>query len=370
VTGTNDDLPSYEDLSEEQDEIYNLPLDGNFLVSGPPGSGKSVMALYRAEALTIDDRSPSILMFNNVLKQYTQRHAAELGIDDNIETFHRWLGALWRQHYHIRPPKLGGDEWSYDWAAMISQFVTAPPERGALNDLLVDEGQDMSLNFYQLTRWICANITVFADENQQLRDENTTLKDIETAIGAVRHVNLRRNYRNSIEIAKLARHFYAGAPTGIPDLPTRSWRPGPVLTRYQTEHGFVEDVADYARTHGNRRIGIAVASKRLQIKLFNQLRHRKVPTETYVSGDSRHSLLDFSTSGVKIINFASLKGLQFDTLFVPELQTTPHDVTSAAIRMRFYVVTSRARNELYLSYIGDVEPPLVRDIPKTILTRK
>jgi DNA helicase IV len=370
VTDTNDELPSYEDLTKEQDEIYNLPLDGNFLVSGPPGSGKSVMALYRAEALTIDDRTPSILMFNNVLKQYIQRHAAELGIEGNVETFHRWLAGFWRQNYHVRPPKLGGDEWGYDWAALLSQFFSAPPPPGAVHDLLVDEGQDMPLDFYRLTPWICSNVTVFADENQQLRDENTTLKEIEIAVRAVRHLTLRRNYRNSIEIAKLARHFYAGAPTGVPDLPTRSWHPGPVLTRYRSDHGLIEDVATYAKTYGNRRIGIAVPTNRLQIRLLNQLTHRKVTAETYVSGDVRHSRLAFGTPGVKIINFASLKGLQFDTLFLPELQLAPPDVSSAAVRMRFYVATSRARNELYLSYTGDAEPPLVRDIPAEILARR
>lgn len=84
-------FPGYEDLSLEQDEVYNLPLDGKSLVSGPPGTGKSVMALYRAQALSIDDRTPAILMFNNVLKQYIALHAAKLGVADGVETFHCWF---------------------------------------------------------------------------------------------------------------------------------------------------------------------------------------------------------------------------------------------------------------------------------------
>ena len=68
-------LPAFEDLSKEQDLIYNLDLDGNYLVSGPPGTGKSVMALYRAQVLTFDDREPALLMYNNVLQQYTAQAA-------------------------------------------------------------------------------------------------------------------------------------------------------------------------------------------------------------------------------------------------------------------------------------------------------
>ena len=31
-------LPSYQQLSKEQDAIYNLPLTGSYLVMGPPGT--------------------------------------------------------------------------------------------------------------------------------------------------------------------------------------------------------------------------------------------------------------------------------------------------------------------------------------------
>lgn len=366
---TSDELPSYEDLSDEQDEVYNLPLDGNFLVSGPPGTGKSIMALYRAEALTIDDRNPSILMFNNVLKQYTQLHAGKLGVAGNVETFHRWMNAFWVRSFGSKPPKVGADEWAYDWSAIAVQFMGAPPARDQLADLLVDEGQDMSVGFYRIAQWVCTNITVFADENQKLRDENTTLSEIERNIAGREHLVLRRNYRNSLEIARLASWFYSGAPTGIPELPRRSWQPGPRLDCYKNLNDFVETVARYAATHSNRRIGIAARTTRIQQKLFNRLSARGVPTETYIWKETAHRSLDFAVPGVKIINYMSLKGLQFDTLFVPELQLEAQDVTSAAVRMKFYVVMSRARNELYLSYVSETEPPLVADIPHDLLAR-
>ena len=42
-------------------------------------------------------------------------------------------------------------------------------------DLIVDEGQDLALGFFRIVRSVAKNITVFADENQQLFDNNTTL---------------------------------------------------------------------------------------------------------------------------------------------------------------------------------------------------
>ncbi|MFD1534864.1 hypothetical protein [Pseudonocardia aurantiaca] len=61
---TSRELPTFVDLSAEQDEICELPLDRNFLISGGPGTGKSIMAVYRAQAFAIDDRPPVLLMYN------------------------------------------------------------------------------------------------------------------------------------------------------------------------------------------------------------------------------------------------------------------------------------------------------------------
>lgn len=45
-------LPAWNELSkDEQVPILNLPLDKNCVVLGPPGSGKTVLALHRAARL-------------------------------------------------------------------------------------------------------------------------------------------------------------------------------------------------------------------------------------------------------------------------------------------------------------------------------
>lgn len=41
-------LPKYSELTDQQRVIVNLPLDKNHLVTGAPGTGKSVIAIYRA----------------------------------------------------------------------------------------------------------------------------------------------------------------------------------------------------------------------------------------------------------------------------------------------------------------------------------
>ena len=92
-------LPAFEDLSKEQDLIYNLDLDGNYLVSGPPVTGKSVMALYLAQVLTIDEREPAVLMYSRVLCQYSEQAADEIDVGMYVNTFHSWFWKWWRTIY-------------------------------------------------------------------------------------------------------------------------------------------------------------------------------------------------------------------------------------------------------------------------------
>ncbi len=79
----------------------------------------------------------------------------------------------------------------------------------------------------------------------------------------------------------------------------------------------------------------------------------KEPVQTYEGGQgAKAEQLDFDAPGVKVITYASAKGLEFDTVFLPELQVHDGDLTSPDLRMRMYVMLSRARDNLYLDLFG------------------
>ncbi|HOP61704.1 MAG TPA: DUF2075 domain-containing protein, partial [Candidatus Saccharicenans sp.] len=63
-------LPKLEELSpDEQLEVTNLPLDCTYVVTGGPGSGKTILGLYRAKALMNDNSQCNImfLVYNKTL---------------------------------------------------------------------------------------------------------------------------------------------------------------------------------------------------------------------------------------------------------------------------------------------------------------
>ena len=69
-------LPTWDELQRvpEQRDVREYPLDQSLFVVGPPGSGKTVLAIYRAQmaaTLASDKAGPSvaIVTFNRMLRR-------------------------------------------------------------------------------------------------------------------------------------------------------------------------------------------------------------------------------------------------------------------------------------------------------------
>jgi superfamily I DNA/RNA helicase len=67
-------LPKWEELSrDEQIPIVNLPIGGNYVVVGGPGTGKTVLAIYRAARWRRENEAANkvlFLVYNRTLMQY------------------------------------------------------------------------------------------------------------------------------------------------------------------------------------------------------------------------------------------------------------------------------------------------------------
>jgi superfamily I DNA/RNA helicase len=364
-------LPTYQQLSREQDEVNSLPIDGSYLVTGPPGTGKTVMALYRAKMLSDQDKTTQLLMRSRLLSQYTREHVEALAIDGAVNTFDSWLPSFYRRFFSRQIPAI--DDYVYDWPAILTAFGRKPPAKGQLPYLLVDEGQDIDKNFYPIARYLARYLTVFADENQRLTANNSTIKEIK-AYGQFDQVaSLTKNYRNTKEIAALAAHFYTGLATGIPREPEESG-PTPELRAFKSLHETAQFISRYELNNPDASIGVLVWKKKTRDSIYNRLcvdgRTRNTP-QVYDGGRGRDAdVVDFSRPGVTVLCYQSAKGLEFDTVFLPELQTLTHDINSPEFRMLFYVMISRAREMLYLAYSGEERPAVANAFPSHLVDFK
>lgn len=361
-------LPAYRELSKEQDTINNLPLDKSYLVTGPPGTGKTVMALYRAGMVVRRNVKVSLLMHSRLLSQYTASAVKELEIEGLVNTFHSWFGGFYRTHYRRAVPHF--DAFDYDWNEVLTQIGSTPPPPSALEHLIVDEGQDLHRNFYPIAKHVAKCVTVFADENQRLTETSSTIADI-TRYGRFDSIHeLTRNYRNTAEIARLAAHFCTGLETGIAQPPTRTGE-RPVVQGVASLHETVEFIARYERNNPDKQIGVFVPYARQRDSLFNRLSaagRTRNPVQRFVGGKGREAeVVDFNIPGIVILCYSSAKGLEFDTVFLPELQVVRDPINASEFKMKFYVLISRAREMLYLMYSGEGEPRVLEAFPPELV---
>lgn len=359
-------LPTYEELSKEQDRVHNLPLDESCLVTGPPGTGKTVMALYRASALDEDDRDVALLMYSRLLDQYVQSALEELGIEGRSSTFHSWLGKWWWSTYREYYPQIR--KYVPDWHEIIARLSRRPPNGGGSQPyVIVDEAQDLDRNFFMMTALMSDGVTIFADENQRITEQNSTIDDIRAYAGVSTELQLMRNYRNSTEIARLARHFYTGTSTGIAEVVDDRRRGLPQLRRFPSLNEEVQHIARYVQTNSDLEVGVLVPTVSLRKKFFNRLRaklDRPGQVQQYLGGQGADAIpLDWDDPGVKIVTYASSKGLEFDAVFIPQLQMVTWDLNVPDIRMQYYVLATRARTHLVFSYTGTDEPEIIDLFP-------
>ncbi|MFI1710938.1 DNA helicase [Streptomyces griseoruber] len=355
---------TYLDLSPEQRAcLDDLPFDGSHLVSGPPGSGKSLLAAQRAVMLALTGAEVTLLTRSNLLRQSLAALVHVLGPADpkvRVTTAHSWLSA-W---YGKVPSTADG---SYDWDACYGRAAETGPVPGLT--LVVDEGQDLPPDFYRLCRLLGARATVYADECQRLTDTNSTLAEIARCLGRCPCLELDGNHRNTRQIASLAAHFHTGA--GMPSLPDREGPP-PRLHRLPSR-GSADLLIHLAEKHPRQTIGVIVNSSHAQFSLLGTLQNRapRLKPQLYTSKapKGRYRNLDLDRPGLVLVHRASAKGLGFDTVVVPDTHSdAAADPTAAALRMAYYVLATRARRELHFAYEGDAEPPLLAQVgPATLL---
>lgn len=193
-------LPSFTELKPEQLAIYEQPADKSILVVGPPGSGKTSLAIWRARFIAAQGQSVVLLTKNRMLVALASQLAGEHGGQSvQTSTMHSYAWNEYRKHFASNPPTLG--EYNYDWSTFLRQYGEkdiAP----SLDHLIVDEGQNLPPQFFVWAKRFCAStVSVFADEHQTTTAGGSTMADLQAA-GFTTLYPLLENHRNTWEIAK------------------------------------------------------------------------------------------------------------------------------------------------------------------------
>jgi hypothetical protein len=100
------------DLDEDQKGVIEIAAEGNHLVVGPPGSGKTNILLLRAKYLTLADTpNIAIVVFTKTLSRFIASGGRDYGFPaDKITTCAKWQRELLREYGALRAIPSGSFE--------------------------------------------------------------------------------------------------------------------------------------------------------------------------------------------------------------------------------------------------------------------
>ena len=331
LQGANDRDVTEETMDDDQLDLIEYTDDKSMLVAGCAGSGKSVIAMHKAEQLHKKGQDVILIAYTRSLSRFMKNGKA----DSSFRFFHHHL---WK--YKLKMPKA--------------------------DYIIVDEIQDFTREeiqeFINATR---KHFLFFGDTAQsiyrQYGKQTMTIAQI-AAMTGLNTLQLFNNYRLPRPVAKITQDYvgvdvqeykekvYQNKETELPH-----------LIHFDNEQKQIEALLRLVKDNVGRNIGILLPNNPEVIRISKEFMDNDVECEfKYNKGDNDFDYvdnLDFNTVLPKILTYHSAKGLQFDMVILPMYNGANDDESRKAL----YVAMTRTMHSLFVLYsTQSLLPPLDR----------
>lgn len=332
------------ELDEFQIGIRELSINDSYIIKGCAGSGKTILALYRANDIRIDaiasgqTASFSVVVYTKALRSFIKSAIQDLGID-------------LRQVIHY-------EQW----------------DGSPVDYIVIDEVQDFSTDKIN----ICKDITrksmmLYGDSQQRLYDIGMPVEEIAAMLG-IPQKELNKNYRLPKTIAEFALHL--GEDSELPTKCTKTGSEKPRILRFDSWQKELDFIMDEIRTRNYVDVGILVPFN-TKDKAPKTNGYRNVEsvkeyldncsfTHEFKMRSDKHDTidLDFDSELPKLMSFHSSKGLQFETVFIPFIDYPDSPWFNTTYKKALYVAATRTFRNLYLTHTNSLNE-LFSIIPPT-----
>ena len=328
-----------ESMDDDQLDLIEMNIDKSMLVTGCAGSGKSVIAMHKAEQVAKTGASVILIAYTKSLSAFMRD-----GIDEKTLPYMFY-------HHH---------RWKVNLKMPSADYI------------IVDEIQDFTreeiLEFMGAAR---KAYFFFGDSAQsifkQYRKNTISIEEISVLTGLA-PMQLYNNYRLPRAIAKITQKYVGINVNPYEDRVYQNNEKA--LPHFVHLEGFEEQITaiqslieKYTRNiFDNQKIGILLPSNELVIKIYQKLQESDIQCEFKYTDDNSNRFvdtLDFKTFLPKLMTYHSAKGLQFDVVILPMYVGASDDES----RKTLYVAMTRAMHNLYVMYsTPTIEEPL-SDVP-------
>ena len=320
---------SEETMDDDQLDLIEYTDDKSMLVAGCAGSGKSVIAMHKAEQLYKKGKDVILIAYTKSLSRFMKNGTDELA----FKFYHHYY---WKNKLHM--PKA--------------------------DYIIVDEIQDFTKE--EIKEFITAarkHFLFFGDTAQsiyrQYGKQTMTIEEIATMTG-LNPLQLFNNYRLPRPVARITQDYVG---VGVQEYKEKVYQNKetelPHFVHCDSEEKQIEALLKLAKDNQGRKVGILLPSNQEVIRISQDFQDNDVECEfKYNMGDNDFDYvdtLDFNTLLPKILTYHSAKGLQFDMVILPLYNGANDDESKKAL----YVAMTRTMHTLYVLYsTPTLLPPL------------
>lgn len=319
--------PQITELTIEQQSALNDP--NSISVAGGPGTGKSVVALWRhIRNYDIGHNNSLLLTYTKTLEHYLRISASQINTEAGK--------AVGR---------------TLDW------LFNHPTER---DEIIIDEAQDLGEDVNIKLKNYSTKISYGADDQQILDPKRATGENRLREIFSTTNYPLSENFRNSFEILSFCSAFFPlklisfDTLTNLRENNRRGNKPIVVKTNSSNNRQpqAISDILSLFQndiSSGTHNLAILVPLKRDVEKIKDLINNLNLGLQFsyYYEGVAFTGI-----ENIHITTFKSAKGLEFDTVIIPDFQNYDWNIANLTLapitENDYYVAMTRARRNLYL----------------------
>ena len=332
-----------ESMDDEQLDLIDDTIDKSMIVAGCAGSGKSVIAMYKAQQI-LDSKGDVILIaYTKSLNRYMRQ-----GKDNNLEG---------RFFYHWQWVDQGMPKADY---------------------IIVDEIQDFDKEeIMQFKNAAKKCFFFFGDTAQSIYTafgkQTMTIEQISSMTG-ITVSRLYNNYRLPKPIAKITQEYLGltegnGVRKYSESLYLSKESALPIFIECDSKLAQIKCITSIINDNKYQNVGILVPENEMILEIMNAFTAAKFACEFKCNAGYNESknkdTLDFKTERPKLMTYHSAKGLQFETVILPYYK----GAKNIDERKSFYVAMTRAYRNLYVLYNGVLKEPL-SGVPERLYERR
>ena len=331
-------FPAYDELTEWQLSIVNLPLDKNYVIKGAHGTGKTTVAIYRVLQAS-RDKKVLYLVSNRSGLFKVQKIINSLGsIGNNVEvkTYVSWITDL------INADKISTARfkaYDLDWQEIEKQSMELAPE--SVPFIVADDAEKMPIELFRIICRVSKNTTCMITPTDESCGQLSVVDAIINLCVEAPYT-LTQNLRNTKEIIEVAKLYTSKY---LPDS-TRQSGHKPIMIEAQLTDQ-CQCIAQIIRRNLEKRIGVIVQEKSLSA-IWSRL-NDLVGDECELFTLTKEKM---GEPGVTMCSIFSSAGMDFELVILPMFDKLSFG-SEGETREIIYELICKAKHELYILYGSD-----------------